>query len=263
MSDPVRVEVRGEVLEITLDRPPANAINGAASRALDAAFQRLHDDDALRVAIVTGGGEKFFSGGWDLKAAASGDPDATDYGKHGFASLPEFFERDKPVIAAVNGYAAGGGFELALAADIIVAAEHAQFFLPESKVGILPDGGGVDRLPRRIPYNIAVEVMLTGRRLTAQEGLTYGLLSAVVPQADLMARARATAQAICESAPLSVKAIKQILRGIDGMSTEQSIRMMRKDRGVFPAYKAMWDSEDAKEGPLAFAEKRKPKWKGR
>jgi len=263
MSDPVRVEVRGEVIEITLDRPPANAINGAASRALDKAFQRLEDDDALRVAIVTGGGEKFFSGGWDLKAAASGDPDATDYGPHGFASLPEFFEREKPVIAAVNGYAAGGGFELALAADMIVAADNAQFFLPESRVGILPDGGGINRLPRRIPHNVAMEVMLAGRRLTAHEGLALGLVNAVVPQAELMAKARERAQAICESAPLAVKAIKQILRGIEGMTVEESIRLMRKDRGAFPAYKTMWDSEDAKEGPLAFSEKRKPRWKGR
>jgi crotonobetainyl-CoA hydratase len=263
MSEAVKVVSHGPVLEVTLDRPPANAINGAASRELGAAFVRLRDDPGLRVAIVTGGGEKFFSGGWDLKAAASGDADATDYGPGGFAGLTELYDLDKPVIAAVNGFAAGGGFELALAADVIVAAEHAQFFLPEAKVGILPDGGGVNRLPRRIPYNLAVEMMLTGRRLSAAEAVTHGLAAAAVPVSGLMAKAREIAAQICESAPLSVKAIKQILRTIEPLTVEQSIRLMRDNREAIPAYAAMWASEDAREGPRAFAEKRKPVWKGR
>ncbi len=263
MSEPVKVVQVGEVLEITLDRPPANAINGAASRALGAAFARLRDERTLRVAIVTGGGEKFFSGGWDLKAAASGDADATDYGVGGFAGLTELYDLDKPVIAAVNGYAAGGGFELALAADIIVAAEGAQFFLPEAKVGILPDGGGINRLPRRIPYNVAVEMMLTGRRMPASEAHARGLVTAVVPVAGLMPKAREIAQQICESAPLSVKAIKEVLRAIESLTVEQSIRLMRDNREAIPAYARMWASEDAQEGPRSFAEKRKPQWKGR
>ncbi len=263
MSDGVKVVRDGAVLEITLDRPPANAISGAVSRALGDAFERLQTDDGLRVAIVTGGGEKFFSAGWDLKAAASGDPDAENHGPHGFAGLPEYHDLDKPVIAAVNGMAAGGGFELALAADIIVAAEHAQFWLPEARIGILPDGGGINRLPRRVPYNLAVEMILTGRRLGAAEGQAIGLIGAVVPAAGLMAKARETAAAVCESAPLSVKAIKQILRRIEPMSLEASIRLMRERRGEIAAYAAMLASEDAKEGPRAFAEKRKPVWRGR
>jgi len=263
MGEAVRVVRDGGVLEITLDRPPANAIDGATSRALGAAFERLQTDDGLRVAIVTGGGERFFSAGWDLKAAASGDAGATDYGPHGFAGLPDYHELDKPVIAAVNGYAAGGGFELALAADLIVAAEHAQFFLPEALVGILPDGGGINRLPRRVPHNLAVEMMMTGRRLSAAEGLALGLLAAVVPAAELMVKARERAAAICASAPLAVKAIKQILKRIEPLSVEDSIRLMRERKAELPAYDAMWDSEDAKEGPRAFAEKRKPVWKGR
>jgi crotonobetainyl-CoA hydratase len=263
MSEPVKVEQRGQVLEVTLDRPPANAINGAASRALGAAFVRLRDDPDLRVGIVTGGGEKFFSAGWDLKAAAAGDADSTNYGPGGFAGLTELYDLDKPVVAAVNGYAAGGGFELALAADVIVAVENAQFFLPEAKVGILPDGGGINRLPRRIPYNVAVEMMLTGRRMPASEAMTHGLVAAVVPPSGLMAKAREIAAQICESAPLSVKAIKQILRTIEPLTIEQSIRLMRDNREALPAYAAMWASEDAREGPLAFSEKRKPNWKGR
>ncbi|MGH6719782.1 MAG: enoyl-CoA hydratase-related protein, partial [Alphaproteobacteria bacterium] len=235
----------------------------ATSRALGAAFERLHSDDTLRVAVVTGGGEKFFSAGWDLKAAAAGDPDAENHGPHGFAGLPDYHELDKPVIAAVNGLAVGGGFELALAADIIVAAEHAQFWLPEAQIGILPDGGGVNRLPRRVPYNLAVEMMLTGRRLGAAEGLGLGLVAAVVPAVGLMAKARATARAVCASAPLSVKAIKQILRRIEPMSIETSIRLMRERRDEIPAYAAMLASEDAKEGPRAFALKRQPVWTGR
>ncbi|MSP83255.1 MAG: crotonobetainyl-CoA hydratase [Alphaproteobacteria bacterium] len=263
MSEPVKVVQHGQILEVTLDRPPANAINGVASRGLGAAFVRLRDDPALRVAIVTGGGEKFFSGGWDLKAAASGDADATDYGPGGFAGLTELCDLDKPVIAAVNGYAAGGGFELALAADVIVAVDHAQFFLPEAKVGILPDGGGINRLPRRIPYNVALEMMLTGRRMPAQEAYARGLVTAVVQPADLMAKAREIAAQICESAPLSVKAIKHVLRAIEPLTVEQSIQLMRDNREAIPAYAAMWASEDAREGPRAFAEKRKPNWKGK
>ncbi|MEX2648731.1 MAG: enoyl-CoA hydratase-related protein [Alphaproteobacteria bacterium] len=263
MSEPVKVVRNGEVLEITLDRPPANAINGATSRALGAAFERLHRDDTLRVAIITGGGEKFFSAGWDLKAAASDDPDATDYGPHGFAGLPEYYELDKPVIAAVNGLAVGGGFELALAADVIVAAGHAQFWLPEAQIGILPDGGGINRLPRRVPYNLAVEMILTGRRLGAEEAVRIGLASAAVPAAELLAKAREIATAMRASAPLSVKAVKQTLRRIERMSIEDSIRLMREDRANIPAYAAMWASEDAKEGPRAIAEKRKPVWTGR
>ncbi|MEX2650020.1 MAG: enoyl-CoA hydratase-related protein, partial [Alphaproteobacteria bacterium] len=158
---------RGAVLDIVLDRPPVNAINKAVSDALYAAFKSLQDDGTLRVATVTGAGERVFSAGWDLKEVASkgsaleaNDAAAADPG--GFAGITEFWGLKKPVIAAVNGIAVGGGFELALGCDVILAAEHAEFFLPEMQRGFLPDAGAVQRLPRRIPYHVAVELMLTG-----------------------------------------------------------------------------------------------------
>jgi crotonobetainyl-CoA hydratase len=167
----VRTEVRGGVLEVVLDRPKANAIDRATGIELHEAFVRLRDDDDLRVAILTGAGERFFSAGWDLKAAAAGEEDtSTDFGPGGFAGLTEMFELDKPVVAAVNGLAAGGGFELVLACDLIVAADHAELFLPELSLGIVPDAGGAQRLPRRLPWFLAMELLLTSRRLRRDRG---------------------------------------------------------------------------------------------
>jgi crotonobetainyl-CoA hydratase len=171
----VRTERNGAVLEVVLDRPTANAIDPPTSRALGAAFVELRDDPALRVGIVTGGGERFFSAGWDLKAAAAGPPDR-DWGPGGFAGLTELFDIGKPVIAAVNGLAAGGGFELVLACDLVVAASHAEFFLPEARVGLIADAGGALRLSRRLPHVISMEMFLTGRRMGAQEALARGLV---------------------------------------------------------------------------------------
>ncbi len=262
MSDCLSIEKRGAVLEVTLDRPKANAIDAATSRALCAAFTSFRDDPELRAAILTGGGERFFSAGWDLKAAAAGDeaPD-TDHGPGGFAGLTQLFDLDKPVIAAVNGYAAGGGFELALACDMIVAAEHAEFFLPEVTIGLIPDAGGVLRLPRRIPRAIANEMMMTGRRMTAEEALRWGLVNAVVPGAELMDRARDLADQICGAAPLAIAALKEVLRATEGQGLEQAYATM--EGGGLQTYARMRASEDAREGPRAFAEKRAPVWRGR
>ena len=193
--------------------------------------------------------------------AEKGDSERGDYGVGGFAGLTEMFELDKPVIAAVNGLAVGGGFELALACDLIVAAEHAEFFLPETGIGIIPDAGGVQRLPRRLPYAIAMELMLTGRRMDAAEAARYGLVNMVVPAAQLMTEARAMGERIAAAAPLAVRALKQVVRGLESMSVEQGFKAMRA--GAFPAYTAMLASDDAVEGPRAFAEKRKPIWSGR
>src|SRR2546429_2123557 len=165
--EPVRAEASGGVLEITLDRPPANAIDAATSRALYRAFARLEGGPELRVGIVTAAGGRFFCAGWDLKAAAAGEAADADHGPGGVAGRTELHGRAKPIIAAVNGIAAGGGFELALAADLAVAAEHAEFSLPETGLGIIPDSGGVLRLPRRLPRPVAVELLLTGRTMTA------------------------------------------------------------------------------------------------
>jgi crotonobetainyl-CoA hydratase len=262
MSDPVRLAVRDGVLEVTLDRPKANAIDAATSKRIFEVFDGYARDDALRCAIVTGAGERIFSAGWDLKAAAErGESEFSDYGPGGFAGLTEMFDLDKPVIAAVNGLAIGGGFELALACDLIVAADHVEFAMPETSVGVIADAGGVQRLPKRIPHHIAMELFLTGRRMPVAEAAHYGLVNAVVPLAELLERARVIARTIVEGAPLSVRAFKQVIRGIEGMSVREAYQAMRA--GAFPAYTAMLSSEDAREGPRAFAEKRKPVWKGR
>src|SRR5258708_20026109 len=177
----VRTEAVASVLAITLDRPPANAVDVATSHALYEAFARLEDDDSLRVGILTGAGERFFCAGWDLKAAAAGEALDADHGPGGFAGLTEFHGRAKPVIAAVNGLAAGGGFELVLAADLVVAAEHAKFSLPEATLGIIPDSGGVLRLPQRLPRPVPLGLLLTGRPPTAAAAPRFRPLHPLFP----------------------------------------------------------------------------------
>ena len=259
--EPVRAEASGNVLEITLDRPPANAIDAATSRALHEAFARLEGDQELRAGIVTAAGDRFFSAGWDLKAAAAGEGAGADHGPGGFAGLTELHGRAKPVIAAVNGIAAGGGFELALAADLVVAAEHADFRLPEAGLGIIPDSGGVLRLPRRVPRPLAVELLLTGRPMTAAEASDHGLVNRVVPGDQLMPAAHALAAQIARSAPLAAAAVLEVLEATEGCPVRDGFAALRS--GTLPRYAAMLASEDAAEGPAAFAERRPPAWKGR
>jgi crotonobetainyl-CoA hydratase len=260
MRDAVRTTVDDGILTITLDRPKANAIDVPTSRALHAAFARLQDDSQLRVAIITGAGERFFSAGWDLNGAVNGEAIDADHGPGGFAGLTEFFALDKPVIAAVNGLAIGGGFELALAADLIVAAEHAEFALPEVRRGMVPDSGGVLRLPHRLPRAIAMELLFTGRRMGAAEAASHGLVNRVVASSGLLDAARALAREITAGAPLAIAAIKEVLRATEGQGLEAAYRTMR---GGLPAYRAMLASEDAQQGPRAFVEKRDPVWRGR
>ncbi len=259
MTSPVRVERQNPVWEITLDKPKANAIDAAMSRALGKAFVEFRDDPAARVAIVTGGGEKFFSAGWDLKDAAANGEEG-DHGPTGFAGLTELFDLDKPVIAAINGLTVGGGLELALACDMIVAAEGTEFFLPEALIGVIPDSGGVLRLPRRLPHAIAMEMMLTGKRLSAAEGLRLGLINQIAPRARLMEEARALAARVVAAAPLSVMAIKAVMARTQGLPVEEAYRVMRS--GI-AAYERMRNSPDYFEGAKAFAEKRAPVWSGR
>lgn len=259
--DPVRSEIRGRVLEITLDRPKANAIDAATSRALGAAFARLGEDDGLSVAILTGGGDRFFSAGWDLKAAAAGESPDADQGVGGFGGLTEYWDLKKPVIAAVNGLALGGGFEVALAADMIVAAEEAEFGLPEATIGLVADSGGVIRLPRRLPRAIAMELIMTGRRASASELARWGLVNTVVPRSDLMAAARDLADRVAASAPLSLQAIKEIVRAADGASDREAFTIARE--GDLPVYRGIYDSADAAEGIASVTEKRTPVWTGR
>ncbi|MEY4265558.1 MAG: carnitinyl-CoA dehydratase [Pseudomonadota bacterium] len=259
MNPAVRTAVDDGVLTITLDRPKANAIDVTTSQALHAAFVRLQQDPALRVAIITGTG-RFFSAGWDLSAAVAGEAIDADHGPGGFAGLTELFTLDKPVIAAVNGLAIGGGFELALAADLMLAADTAEFALPEVKLGMMADSGGVLRLPRRLPRAIAAELLMTGRRMGAAAAQRWGLVNRVVPLADLAAAAQDLARALVAAAPLALAAVKQVLRATEAVSVEDGYRVLRG--GGLAAYRAMLTSADAQEGPRAFADKRSPVWRG-
>ncbi len=261
MSQSVTTSRDGQILHVILDRPKANAIDAATSRELGEAFAHLRDDDSLIVATVTGGGDKFFSAGWDLKAAAGGKGEGDDYGVGGFAGLTEMFDLNKPVIAAVNGMAVGGGFELALACDIIVASEQTVFMFPELNVGNMADAGGVQRLPRRLPHHVAMDMLLTGRRMNAEEAARYGLVNYVVAHDQVVNRAKEIARVIAGGAPLSVQAIKEAVRSMENMSVEEAFQAVHTRN--MPAYVRMLGSEDYLEGPRAFAEGRQPIWKGR
>ncbi|MFM7027183.1 MAG: enoyl-CoA hydratase-related protein [Chakrabartia sp.] len=256
----VTLDRRDDILIVTLNRPKANAIDVATSLDLYAAFQTLNDDPALRVGIITGTG-RFFSAGWDLAAANDGEAVDADHGPGGFAGLTEYFSLTKPVIAAVNGLAVGGGFELALAADLIIASDSARFWLPEAQLGMLPDSGGLLRLPKAIPARLAREMILTGRRLEAQEALALNLVNRVVTPDALLECALELAQSIARSAPLAIRAARDILQATEGLEVEQGYKLMRS--GEIASYQAMLTSQDALEGPRAFAEGRPPKWQGR
>ena len=260
MSENVKVETRGPILVVTLDRPKANAIDAATSRRMGEVFAGFRDDPDLRVAILTGGGERFFSAGWDLKAAAGGEFFDSDFGVGGFGGVSRLFDLQKPVIAAVNGYAAGGGFELALACDMIVAADHAQFFLPEAALGILADSGAL-RLPKRMPRAIALELLMTGRRMAADEAARWGIVNRVVPLDGLMEAAHELAEQIVAAAPLAIATLKEVVGATENLTIEEGYALL--ESGKLATYEKMLKSEDAQEGPRAFAEKRAPVWKGR
>ena len=259
MSDIMHVERRGHVFEMRLDRPKANAIDAATSREMARVIAEFSNDPEMWVGILTGTG-RFFSAGWDLKSVAEGTSvEGDDYGEGGFGGLTSNFTLNKPIIAAVNGYAAGGGFELALACDILVASTQATFMLPEVNVGLVATGGGVIQLPKRIPHGIAMEMLYTGRPMQAQEALDVGLICRMVEPDQLMDTAREIADNITTSAPLCVQAVKSILRDIEGLDIEAAYQSQENN----PAYQRAVDSADRVEGPKAFAEKRAPRWQAR
>lgn len=258
---PVRVERRGAVAIVTLDRPKANAVDARTSIAIYESFARIEADVSIRASVITGAGSRFFCAGWDLKAAAGGEAADADFGPGGFAGITEYFRRSKPIVGAVNGLALGGGFELALACDLIVVADHAQFGLPEVTLGLVADSGGLLRIPQRVPRVIANEMLLTGRRIPADEALRWGLVNAVVSGEDLVYSAVALAEQASAGAPLSVAAVLEVLEGTEGMRTEEAFAHMRS--GALPTYARVAGSEDAQEGPRAFVEGRPPVWRGR
>lgn len=253
--------IRGDgVFEFTLHRGKANAIDAATSRAMGAAFAGFRDDPQLRVAIVASGNQKFFSAGWDLKTAAAGELPDADYGEGGFAGLQALPGLNKPVIAAVGGLCVGGGFELALACDLILASTAARFALPEIKAGTLADAATL-RLPRRIPHHVAMDLLFTGRWMEAEEAARWGLVGELLPPDELLPRARAVARLLASGPPLVFAAIKEVARETEGMGFQQALaRIAARD---FPTVAALYGSEDQLEGPRAFAEKRVPVWRGR
>jgi enoyl-CoA hydratase/carnithine racemase len=256
----ITFERDGRLAIITINRPERlNAIDAQTSYELHSAFWSFREDDGLWVAVLTGSGDRAFSTGNDLVAMAE-----RMAGKGGgetfrapFGGITRDFECWKPIIAAINGYCLAGGLEIALCCDIRVAAEHAQFGVPEVTRGIIPAAGGTQRLPRSLPRGIALELLLTGARFDAQWALRYGLVNYVVPAVEVLPKARELAATICENGPLAVRAAKEsALRGVD-LSLEDGLKQeIEYSRRVL-------SSEDAREGPLAFAQKRKPEYKGR
>ena len=260
MSEVVKTNIVGGIFELTLDRPKANAIDLATSRIMGDAFQEFRDNPDLRVAIVRTAGDKFFSAGWDLKAAAGGDAVDSDYGIGGFAGLQELRGLNKPVIAAVNGMAVGGGFELALSADIIYASDHSSFALPEINAGTLADAATL-KLPKRIPYHVAMEMLYTGRWMDVQEAHRWGLVNEVLPADKLYERVWEVAEKLEAGPPLVFASIKEVAREAEGMKFQDALNRITQRQ--FESVDVLYGSEDGQEGFKAFAEKREPVWKGK
>jgi enoyl-CoA hydratase/carnithine racemase len=257
MADEVLRERRGHVEILTINRPDArNAVNGAVSAGLSAALDELAGDADAWVVILTGSGDKAFSAGMDLKAFAAGEGAAVMNAKGGFGGITRR-AFPKPVIAAVNGSALAGGLEIVLSCDLVVAADHATFGIPEAKRGLIAGAGGLFRLPKRLPLAIALELALTGDPIDADRAYALGLVNRVVPRHQLMDEALVLAERIAENAPLAVRYSKSVMLRAVHADEEEGWRLTEEAVGV------VFGSSDAMEGPIAFAEKRRPLWQGR
>jgi len=257
---PIKTRREGAILEVTLDRPKANAIDLATSRIMGQVFRAFRDDDTLRVCILRAAGEKFFCPGWDLKAAAGGDAVDGDYGVGGFGGLQELPNLNKPVIAAVNGICCGGGLELALSADLILCSETATFALPEIRSGTVADAASI-KLPKRIPYHVAMDLLLTGRWFDAEEALRWGIVKEICAPDTLLEKAWDLARLLESGPPLVYAAIKEVVREAEDMRFQDALNRITKRQ--LPTVDRLYSSQDQLEGARAFAEKRDPVWKGR
>ncbi|UTW12333.1 enoyl-CoA hydratase-related protein [Marinobacterium rhizophilum] len=259
MNNNLKITRNGQILEIVLDRPKANTIDAKLSADMGKVFAEFRDDPSLRVAILTGAGDKFFSAGWDLNAVADGEEFIGDFGEGGFCGFTEMKELHKPIICAVNGLAVGAGFEMLLRADFILAADHAEFMLPEVRIGIAPDIA-IFMLPKLLPRQKAMEILMMGRRHSAQELASFGLINNVVPADQLMDAARSFARDLMRSAPLSIEAVKEAVHLTEHLTFDESYKELRKE--AWPRFMKMLKSSDAVEGANAFLEKREPEWRG-
>ncbi len=260
MTDsPLEIRREGGILEVSLNRPKANAIDLHTSRLMGAAFMEFRDASEMRVAILRAEGEKFFSAGWDLKAAADGEAVDGDYGVGGFGGLQELGNLYKPVVCAVNGICCGGGLEIALSCDLILASETATFALPEIHSGTVADAASI-KLPKRIPYHLAMDLLLTGRWFNAEEAKRWGIVKEIVKQENLRDAAWELARMLERGPPLVYAAIKEIVRESENMKFQDALNRVTKRQ--LASVDRLYSSVDQLEGARAFAEKRQPKWRG-
>ncbi len=254
----------GAVLEIRMVKPKVNAICRRFSRAMERAALYLQNDPDLRVGILTSGSDRAFSAGLDFNEATAGAEDCSPGAEAGgFGGITTLRALKKPLIAAINAPAVGGGLELALACDILVMAEDTFLQLPELERGLLPDGGGLQRLPRRIPWHVATAMIWTGEPMTAADALRWGLVHRTAPREGLMDLARETAARVARGAPLALQALKEVLRVVDGLPDHEAMTLRAETEGDLEQYRRMLASDDMIEGQRAFLERRAPRWTGR